>query len=162
MQDAKVKLSHRCGGGFTLIELLVAIALLSVIVVAVTNLFTHSTGAWDSGTRRAQSMMVGRALMDFFVRESTMALCDPDPTPAGFEVLKGTQESAFRDYSLNDLFGNTASLSATAPSVTFVGGSPPLYGSYRITVTTDDKGRSEPRYHTGRAFMWNRDRYQYD
>lgn len=156
------KWGHRTTTGFTLIELLVSIALLSVIVVAVTNLFTHSTQAWDSGTRRAESTMVGRALMDYFVRESTMALCLPPPTPAGFEVLKGTEPSVVKTYSLNNLFGNKATLSATAPTVAIEASTPPLYGRYRCTVTTTDKGRTELRAHTGSAFFWNRNRYQYD
>ena len=146
--------------GFTLIELLVAIALLSVIVVAVTNLFTHSTTAWDSGTRRSESMMVGRALTDYFVSEAAMALGDPyAPDASEFTVLKGTVPMTDKEFGLADLFGDTTTLSASGPAADV---SDPRLVAFQVRVITRDKGRTESRLHTGRAFLWNRNRYRYD
>ncbi len=145
---------------FTLIELLTAMAVLSVIVVAVANLFSHSAAAWDSGTRRAKSLLVGRALTDYYVREMVMALGDPyAPDASGFTVLKGTDAMDDKNYSMAELFGDTAALSAVGPSPDF---SDPRFVAFEMTVTTDDMGRTENRVHTGRAFLWNRNRYKFD
>ncbi len=167
MKEAVKELATTRRLGFTLIELLTAMAVLSVIVVTVANLFSHSAAAWDSGTRRSKSMLVGRALTDYFVRETTMALCDPAmgsvPGPGGFDVLKGTDPIESKTFSMADLFGNTAVLSASGPNPDFPdGGNYPRYGTVEIVVRTVDKGRSEDRAHTGRAFLWNRNRYRYD
>jgi prepilin-type N-terminal cleavage/methylation domain-containing protein len=165
--------------GFTLIELLVALAVLSMLAVAVSNLFSHSTKAWDTGTRRAQTMLVGRALMDYFVRETGLALCDPagsglfSPGASGFIILPAVAELNppnleypfdARAYALNELFGNTAALSAYPDAPSFNGGTSgyPLRARFRLVVESEDRGRQEQTLFTGRTFLWNRNRYRFD
>lgn len=146
--------------GFTLIELLTALAILSILTVAVADLFTHSSAAWETGTRRANSMLVGRALTDYFVRETSMALGGPyAPDTSGFTILKGTSAMEDKEFVLTDLIGNTTALSAAGPSPNF---SDPRLVTFEVTVTVEDKGRSVARIHTGRAFVWNHNRYEFD
>jgi prepilin-type N-terminal cleavage/methylation domain-containing protein len=153
--------------GFTLIEILTALAVLSMIVVAMANMFSHGTSAWDTGQRRVTSLMTGRALMDYFARESAMALCDPGgpfgaPGGSGFMVLKSTDDPATVDYSLADLFEADSTVATDPPSATFVSGDYPYHVELELKVTTSDKGRDDPKIYTGRAFLWNRNRYRFD
>ena len=166
--------SRRAGaGGFTLIEVLVAMAVLAMIVVAMGTVFGQSTAAWDSGVRRVQSLMVGRALTDYFVRETGLAQCDPQdvaglnfniPSGGGFGVLKGADPPKRIEYRLTDLFGNTTELAASDPVVAYypAAESYPRYATVRVSVTTDDKGIAETQEFTGRAFLWNRNRYRFE
>jgi len=78
---------------FTLIELLVAIVILAAIVVAMSQLFHESTVSWDSGKRRAEMMMTGRAILDFVAREVAMAVYELPGTPDGYEVSSGSSPS---------------------------------------------------------------------
>lgn len=166
-----------CGwnrGGFTLIELLTAMAVLSVLVVAVANLFTHSATAWDSGTRRTKSMMVGRALTDYFMRDGANVLFEKDGTPVSvlgypYCVLKGTADWVrFEPAITPDLFeddnsgGQRLLARLNGGSFTYAHAGIPRLLEVEIEVTTVDKGRTEDRLHTGRVFLWNRNRYRFD
>jgi prepilin-type N-terminal cleavage/methylation domain-containing protein len=71
-------------GGFTLIELLVAMAILVVITLIVARIFQQAGVAWDTGTRKAETMMAGRAVTDFVARQLSRAV--PDPGGAAFNV----------------------------------------------------------------------------
>lgn len=87
--------TRRARGGFTLIELLVSMAILTIIVSAVGQLFNQSTVAWDSGWQRSQVMLVGRAVLDFISAEVAMTVDgatpgQPPDNTAGFTVLDGT------------------------------------------------------------------------
>ena len=161
--------SRRAGaGGFTLIEVLVAMAVLAMIVVAMGTVFGQSTAAWDSGVRRVQSLMVGRALTDYFVRETGLTLCDPGgPFQVGTEdfwVLKSINRPVKVSYDLAGLFSGTTELSASAPVVSrdVSSGNYPRYAKISLNVKTDDKGRDETQVFTGRAFLWNRNRYRFE
>ena len=169
-----------CRAGFTLIEILVSMAVLSLIAVAVSNLFTHSSTAWDTGFRRIESAMVGRALVDYYARESFLALCDQGgygvPSPGGFAVLKGTDVVDSPTLNLNQLFEGQSAAAAggqrglDASLATFVfeqGPDPivgrPLYARVRVDVVVEDRGHTFPTViHTGRAYLINRNRYRFD
>lgn len=62
--------------GFTLIEIMAAMSILMVIVLVLGNIFTDSTRIWQLGTKRAQNLGEGRAVMDFLVRELSQAFAD--------------------------------------------------------------------------------------
>lgn len=72
---------------FTLIELLVATTILVVIVMMTAMVFHNSSLAWDSGMRKAQAGMLGRAVLGSLVREMSQAV---DGGPLG---LSGQQFS---------------------------------------------------------------------
>lgn len=72
----------RCG--FTLIELLVAMAILVVITLIVAKIFQQAGIAWDTGTRKVESMMSGRAVSDFLAQQLARAV--PDTNGAPFNV----------------------------------------------------------------------------
>ena len=62
--------------GFTLIELLSAMSILVVIVLLMSRVFTESTNIWQLGARRVTAATEGRVIMDFLVREMSMAIAD--------------------------------------------------------------------------------------
>jgi prepilin-type N-terminal cleavage/methylation domain-containing protein len=59
---------------FTLIELLVAMAILVIIVLIVGMVFQRASVAWETGMRRADMNMTGRALADFMAQEMSQAV----------------------------------------------------------------------------------------
>ena len=60
--------------GFTLIELLVAMSILVVIVLIVSQIFAQATIAWNTGSRRAEMNMTGRAVADFISQDLSQAV----------------------------------------------------------------------------------------
>lgn len=67
--------------GFTLIELLVAMAILVVITLIVARVFQQAGVAWDTGTRKAEAMMSGRAVSDFLAQQLSCAVADTNGIP---------------------------------------------------------------------------------
>jgi len=167
-------LGKRNRDGFTLIELLTAMAVLSVLVVAVADLFSHSAKAWDSGTRRTEGMMVGRALTDYFVRDGGNVLFEANGAPVAvagnpYSVLKGTNEWVrFVPDITSDIFeddttgGQQLRAVLETASYTDLKDGIPRTLKVDLKVSTRDKNRDEPRHHTGRAFLWNRNRYRFE
>jgi prepilin-type N-terminal cleavage/methylation domain-containing protein len=70
--------------GFSLIELLVSMAILVVITLMVSRIFQQAGVAWDTGSRKAEKMMTGRAVSDFIARQLSHAV--PDTNGAAFAV----------------------------------------------------------------------------
>lgn len=66
--------SQRQACGFTLIEVLVAMAMLLIIVMIVAQVFQQARVAWDTGKRRVDVNMKGRALADFMAQEMAKAV----------------------------------------------------------------------------------------
>jgi prepilin-type N-terminal cleavage/methylation domain-containing protein len=62
---------------FTLLEVMVAMLILAIIVIIMANVFRHSQIAFDSGVRKTQMNMEGRAILDFINRELSQAIMDP-------------------------------------------------------------------------------------
>lgn len=69
--------SHR---GFTLIELMVSMGILVVVMLMMARVYTEATNTWQLGSRRIIAATEGRVVMDFLVRELTMAIADEDVT----------------------------------------------------------------------------------
>ena len=63
-------------GGFTLLELLVSMVILGIIVVICGQIFDQSTVAWDSGSRKAELNLTGRAVVDLVAQEISHAVDD--------------------------------------------------------------------------------------
>jgi hypothetical protein len=60
-----------------LLELLVAMTILLIVVMIVAQLFQQARLVVDSGTRRAEMNMKGRAVADFMAQELSMAVRRP-------------------------------------------------------------------------------------
>jgi len=180
---------RRARGGFTLIEILVSLAILGMIVVAVARLFEESTVAWDSGWRRAEVMMTGRAVVDFVAQETSLAI---DDSPLGglrlemdsFLLRDGT--NVYKDIGYLDGAGSarrrvglalpeflvkeSSGLEITEFLVEFgpegpvgpVGPEYPRYVDVSVTVLTKDKSRDETRTFKTRAALMNRGHYRYE
>jgi prepilin-type N-terminal cleavage/methylation domain-containing protein len=96
--------ADRRRSGFTLLELLVAMIILMVIVLATARIFDQSTVAWDSGSRKAEVNMTGRAVADFMAQEISQAVYDEEynltdfqPTfPVTFVILSGSPSPTVR------------------------------------------------------------------
>jgi prepilin-type N-terminal cleavage/methylation domain-containing protein len=71
--------------GFTLIELLVAMSMLVMIIMIVGMFFQRASVAWDTGVRKAEVLLTGRAVADYMAQEMQMAM----PT-ADFDANSGT------------------------------------------------------------------------
>ncbi len=79
-----------CQAGFTLIELLVSMFVLTIIVLVVARLFQQSATAWESGSRKAETSMIGRTLADFMAQEISQAVQDEVFFPNRFNVGGGS------------------------------------------------------------------------
>lgn len=62
--------------GFTLIELLVSMGILAIIVLMMARVFTETSNAWSTGTKRVYEAQEGRVIMDFLVQEMSQAIAD--------------------------------------------------------------------------------------
>jgi len=60
--------------GFTLIELLVAMSILVIIVLIIGMFFQRASVVWDTGSRRAEMLLTGRAMADFMAQEMQQAI----------------------------------------------------------------------------------------
>ncbi|MCX6997568.1 MAG: prepilin-type N-terminal cleavage/methylation domain-containing protein [Kiritimatiellaeota bacterium] len=60
--------------GFTLIELLAAMTVLALILLMLGQVFSGSTKAWESGTRRMDQNISARAVLDFIARDLSGAI----------------------------------------------------------------------------------------
>jgi len=176
----------RSSGGFTLIEILVSLAILGMIVVAVARLFEESTVAWDSGWRRAEVMMTGRAIVDFVAREASVAVDDsaqggPRPDMDSFWMSEGTNAYGEISYALGGgvqrdvrneggalvdsghLVEDSSGLQIDAFAVRFLPQTgAPRYADVSVRVRTMDKSRNEARTFKTRAALMNRDCYRYE
>ena len=74
--------------GFTLVELLVSMTILVVITLMVARIFQQAGVAWDTGSRKAEKMMAGRAVSDFLAQQLSHAV--PDPSGAALNVSGST------------------------------------------------------------------------
>jgi prepilin-type N-terminal cleavage/methylation domain-containing protein len=68
--------SRKVVTGFTLIELLASMAILSLIVLLLARVFAESSAMWEAGEKRMSSASEGRVIMDFLVREFSLAIAD--------------------------------------------------------------------------------------
>lgn len=167
--------------GFTLIELLVALAILGVIVVICGQIFQQSTVAWNTGTHRAEVNMVGRGLAGFIAQDLSRCVCETpsDLSIAGSSVkFKVIDEASVTPASPKpailsvtyDLVNRTRNGKILAPAgmvqrvVVTAGpadsGGIPAYVDVRVTVR-EDNGLYEADFKS-RAWLANRDRYNYD
>jgi hypothetical protein len=62
--------------GFTLVELLAGMTILIIMVLFLNRIFTESTTMWKLGNKRVASNSDGRAVVDFMVRDLSMAVAD--------------------------------------------------------------------------------------
>lgn len=170
--------------GFTLLELLVAMAILAVIVVAVSQLYQQSSVAWDSGWRRAESMMIGRTLADFIAREAAHAVWDSStgaPQGADYYTLRGTNglqrvlyqvsgglKRATEDvvtkakseaYLIEDTAGQ---MEVKEFSLDFLPAGNPAFANVYLKIMTKDKNRTEEKVFTASTPLLNRGRYRYE
>lgn len=72
--------SVRDASGFSLIEVLVAMAIMTVVIVMVTNMFRDASEAWDIGTQRAEMNTSARAAISFMASELQSAIAGPIET----------------------------------------------------------------------------------
>jgi len=63
-------------GGFSLIELLAAMAILSIIVILMTVIFTESDRSWTIGTERVDNTVGGRAAVSLIAHDMQYAVAD--------------------------------------------------------------------------------------
>lgn len=63
-------------GGFTVIELLAGMTLVVLMVLFLTKIFTDTSTAWASSTKRVESNMAGRTAVQFMARELAAAIVD--------------------------------------------------------------------------------------
>ncbi len=84
-------MTKRCIRGFTLVELLVSMALLVVIVMIIGMFFQRASVAWDTGARKAEVLLTGRAVADFMAQELAMAM----PATNSWNVPTGGNSASF-------------------------------------------------------------------
>ncbi len=86
----------RRSAAFSMIELLAAMAVLSIIVLIVSRLFTASSNMWSVGNQRVQQATNARAALDFMANEIGAALSDP---VVGLKVENGTRRDMISNRS---------------------------------------------------------------
>ena len=185
-QPARIAAQSAAGGlsslspsssAFTLIEILVALAILSVMVIGIAQVFDESTVAWDSGMRRSEAMMTGRAITELAATEAGLAFIDPTPSRNSFYIREGVNDEVEIAYpppgggvrrsengSSDWLVQYTAASDVRVAGfdMQFDGAAIPRYVDILVETVTDDKGRTDQRLFDTRAFLINRDRYRYD
>lgn len=166
MQESKIQNSElgiarlrQVRVGFTLIELLVSMTILVIITLMVARIFQQAGVAWDTGTRKAEKMMAGRAVADYIAQQLSKAVPDPNGgafnaggSPLSFFILDDASAgvSAIRQVSITnaDLSDDISNV-----KVTTVGDTPqglPVYGLVTVKVSSNI-------FQTG-FYFFNRDR----
>jgi prepilin-type N-terminal cleavage/methylation domain-containing protein len=98
-------------GGFTLIELLVAMAIASIMIAAMTTLFTTLARSYTRQNVAADVQQVARAGVDFMAQSIRMAGLDPDQTGNfGFTVATETSLSFAADFDLDGNLDGTETI----------------------------------------------------
>jgi prepilin-type N-terminal cleavage/methylation domain-containing protein len=116
----KLYIRDHIRGGFTLLELLAAMAILSLLVLLMSRIFAEASGMWSLSSKRISSASEGRVIMDFLVREMSMAIAD--------EVI------SFKLNSDNDALYSVETYGAGSDEVCFVAMVRPVDGSFRRTA----------------------------
>jgi prepilin-type N-terminal cleavage/methylation domain-containing protein len=182
--DAACHLSSRAQA-FTLIELLVSMAILMIIVAIVSQFFQQAQMSWDSGTRKAEMNLNGRAVVDFMAQEIGQAVNGGEyegtfkisgstaefvilgvPTPtnctyvkyedAGSGITRATAEFPTKPGS-GDLVAPVG-IKLNPFVLTGPPGELPLYVDVSVTVSSTE-GPAVTKVYQSRAFMVNRKRY---
>ena len=68
--------ARRRARGFTLIELMAAMGILTILVLLMARVFTETSAMWQSSERQIMGASEGRVIMDFLVREFSLAIAD--------------------------------------------------------------------------------------
>ncbi len=147
--------------GFTLIELLVSMAILVIITLMVARIFQQAGVAWETGSRKAEKMMTGRAVSDFLAQQLSHAVPSTNGVaftvsgfPLSFLVLEDASPgiNAIRqvDYTkADDLADGITDMQVTTEGDATYG--LPMYGFVTVKMTNNVV------FQTGFYFL-NRDR----
>ncbi len=91
-----MKLVKRYCRAFSLIEIMVSLALVSVIVMAVGNIFDQASDSWHSGMGSVEMNNSGRAALDLIATELTQAFAgaiEHADAPAAFSNISFFQDA---------------------------------------------------------------------
>lgn len=163
--------------GYTLIELLVSVAILGFVVIAIARLFNQSTIAWDSGHRRAEVMLTGRAILDLVSRDLSALVDGPGALPVtadSWTILRGTNYTdvaySWGGGTLQRAIGGGANETAIS-GLTNAGftvaldpdGPPYYFADVKFIMESSGKG-ADPvdKVYTSRVFLPNVKRYLYE
>jgi len=163
IQESRIRKPEARRGisGFTLIELLVAMTILVIITLIVARIFQQAGVAWDTGTRKVEQLMNGRAVTDFLAQQLSHAVADtngpvpfPVTMPATFYVLEeanaGTGAIRQVTYAATDLVGGISDADITIAKYGDESAGLPVYGTVTVKISTNV-------YQTGFYFL-NRNR----
>ena len=173
---------RRAARGFTLIELLVAMAILGVIVVVCGQIFEQATTSWNTGVRKAEMNIVGRGVADFIAQDISRCVMPPGAPPqlSGSPVI----------FTIIDESSVPANPKARR-TITYKLGNPPTrqvdsgtefklappgmvqgvvvtrspdggHVDVTVTVKEDDARSTFTKSFKARAWLANRDRYEYE
>ena len=142
----KYAVSCRQKAAFTLIELLVAMTILVIITLMVARIFQQATMAWNTGTRKVELMMNGRAVSDFLAQQLSHAVADTNGAafsvsglPASFYILNdasvGTGAVQKVTYQATDLADGIIGVQINTYGDTSYG--LPVYGLVSVTMSNN-------------------------
>ena len=160
MREFRKLRSEKARSGFTLIELLVAMTILVVITLIVSRIFQQAGVAWDTGTRKTETMMAGRAVSDFLAQQLSRAVADTNGAPFNVAGLPATfyvlEEATVGKRAIQQVTYNQADLAdgIIAVQITTYGDTTyglPKYGFVSVTMSNNAV------FQTGFSFM-NKDR----
>ena len=146
-----------------MIELLVAMTILVVITLIVARIFQQAGVAWDTGTRKVETMMAGRAVSDFIAQQLSRAVSDTNGapfnvtgSPLDFYVLgdagPGTGSVQRVQYSASQLADGLNDSDIVIKTYGAAASGLPAYGTVTVTMSSNV-------FQTGFSFLnWNRDR----
>ena len=162
IQESRIRKPEARKGisGFTLIELLVAMTILVIITLIVARIFQQAGVAWDTGTRKVEQLMNGRAVTDFLAQQLSHAVATngattfPTTMPATFYVLEeanaGTGAIRQVTYAATNLVGGISDSDITIAKYGDESTGLPVYGTVTVTISNNV-------YQTGFYFL-NRNR----
>lgn len=134
-----------------MIELLVAMTILVVITLIVARIFQQAGVAWDTGTRKAESMMAGRAVSDFIAQQLSRAIPDTNGVafsisssqtlPVDFYILgdagPGTGTIQHVQYSASQLADGLSDSDVRIMTYGAIGTGLPAYGTVTVTMSSN-------------------------
>lgn len=149
-------MDKRTNSAFTLIELLVAMSILVIIILIIGMFFQRASVSWDTGSRRAELLLTGRAVADFMAQEMQQSVPSPDFDANGATAtfwilgdavgaLRATQQvhyAAVAGKATRTCGGTTAELAEGVTALEFGEGDPgenglPLWVDIKVSVSNE-------------------------
>jgi prepilin-type N-terminal cleavage/methylation domain-containing protein len=135
---------NNCKKGFTIMEMMVAMAVLSMIVLAMARIFQQSNTAADTGYNLAHGTLVGRTLLQFVVNDLEGYTEWPEEDSATFKKVNVSGSDDFSETVEYNFNGKklTRTVNQGTEMILFENPDDDSFGNISVSLDDDEDGVS--------------------